>query len=404
MINLQNKKILMIGSGWEQLSLAETILKHGHYLITTHPNINADSFKIANQFYVKDSRDIEGHINIAKTHNIDAIVSDNCDFSFYTASVVAAKFNLPFATIKSALFSNDKFAQRDAVSKSKVKQPGYCKVRTIEELLKAIEIVKFPAILKPVDSRGTFGVIIIRNKAALKNAFYDAIANSYSRTLILEQYISGTLVTVDGFCFSNGHQSLAVASRKIEDGLKPITKEIIYPALFKTSVNELLMKAHHEVVRSLNYSTGHTHGEYILTPDNEVYLVECANRGGGVYTSSVILPLLTEYPTNEILINQALGCDHFVAENRGTQSMKKSVMLTFIDYKVGKVIDEININAVRKLPYVVRFRSKYGINDMIESIENCAGRHSMLVLVANDKAELIQRLLEFKENLQITYH
>lgn len=399
-----NKKILIIGSGWEQLSLVEEIKQQGHYLIATHPNIKADGFKLADQYYVKDSRDISGHIRIAQTHNIDAIITDNCDFSFYTASVVASKLGLPFASIQSAVFSNDKFAQREAVSKSNVKQPLYRKVKTIDELNAASEIVKFPAILKPVDSRGTFGVTIIENEKQLVDAFYDAIDNSYSRTLILEQFISGTLVTVDGFCFSNGHQSLTVASRKFDEGPKPVTKEIIYPALFDTSVNESLMKAHHQVVNSLGYTTGHTHGEYILTQNNEIYLVECTNRGGGVYTSSVIVPLLTEYPINSILINQALGCDDYAPANLGIGSMKKAVMLTFMDYEVGKVIDEINIEHLQKLPYVVRFRSKYGTNDMIESIENGAGRHSMLVLSASGTDELITCLKHFKNELQITYH
>jgi biotin carboxylase len=399
-----NKKILIIGSGWEQLSLVEEIKKQGHYLIATHPNIHADGFKLADQYYVKDSRDISGHIRIAETHKIDAIVTDNCDFSFYTASIVASKLKLPFASIQSAVFSNDKFAQREAVGRSNVKQPVYQKVRTIEELIAASKIIMFPAILKPVDSRGTFGVSIIQSDKQLINAFYDAIDNSYSRTLILEQFISGTLVTVDGFCFSNGHQSLTVASRKFEEGPKPVTKEIIYPALFKKSINEALMKAHHQVVEALNYTTGHTHGEYILTNDNKIYLVECTNRGGGVYTSSVIVPLLTEYPINEILVNQALGSDDYAPANLGIESMKKAVILTFIDYEVGKVIDKINIEYMQKLPYVVRFRSKYSTNEMIESIENGAGRHSMLVLSASNTDQIIAHLQEFKNKLHIVYH
>ena len=137
---------------------------------------------------------------------------------------------------------------------------------------------------------------------------------------------------------------------------------------------------------------------------NDIYLVECTNRGGGVYTSTVIVPLLTAYPINECLINQMLGCDTYEPENSGLTSMKCSVMLTFIDFEIGKVIDDINIGEMRKLPYTVRFRSKYGINDMIESIENGAGRHSMVVISANNQNELINNLNSFKLELKVKYH
>lgn len=399
-----NRKIMIIGAGWEQAALMATAKKMGHYIIATHPHINADGFKLADQYYVKDSRDIKGHIAIAESHKIDAVLTDNCDYSLYTASIVASKLYLPFASIQAALYSNDKFAQRECVSNTKVKQPEFIKIQTINQLFDAIPKIGFPSILKPIDSRGTFGVTIIENETQLKQAFLDAINNSPSRTLIYEQFIKGILVTVDGFCFKNGHQPLTVASRKFEDGPKPVTKEIIYPAVFENHTNVALMRAHHDVVCALGYTVGHTHGEYILTEKNEIYLVECTNRGGGVFTSSVIVPLLTSYPINECLINQMLGCDTFEPENNGLASMKCSVMLTFIDYEVGKVIDEINIGEVQKLPFTVRFRSKYGVNDMIESIENGAGRHSMLVITASNHKELLNNLTTFKQKLEVKYH
>ncbi|MDC1030247.1 ATP-grasp domain-containing protein [Flavobacteriaceae bacterium] len=398
------KKILIIGAGWEQASLIETAKNLGHYIIATHPDITAEGFKLANQYYVKDSIDIQGHIEIAKTYNIDAILTDNCDYSLYTASIIASKLKLPCVSIESAILSNDKFSQRDCVKHIGVKQPNFYKIKNLNDLNKVSSSISFPSIIKPVDSRGNFGVTIIESNEMLEEAFYHAINNSPSRTLIYEEFINGTLITVDGFCFKNGHQSLAVASRKFDKGIKPITKEIIYPSKFSENVNKLLLDYHNNVVKALNYTFGHTHGEYILTENDDIYLVECTNRGGGVYTSSVILPLLTKYPINECLINQALGIDKFEPPNKGLESMTCSVMLTFLDYEIGKVIDEINIDEVCKLPFIVRFKSKYKTNDMVETIENGAGRHSMLVIKGDSNEATFNNLKEFKQNFVITYH
>lgn len=400
----KTKKILVIGAGWEQYALIKTIRDEGHSVIATNPFMNADGFRLADSYYVKDSRDIKAHITIAETHGIDAIVTDNCDYSFYTAAVVAAKLKLPFATIQSAIYSNDKFEQREACKRTGIGQPEYYKVKKPDELVAAAHRIGYPIILKPVDSRGTFGVTIIQNDEELEKAFFDAIDNSPSRVLIAEKFIHGTLVTVDGFCFSNGHRALAVASRRFEDGPKPVTKEIIYPAQFTDEINLRLLKNHEAVVESLEYKYGHTHGEYIITDDNEIFLVECTNRGGGVYTSTVIVPLLTEIDLNHILLHQSLGDDDFEAEGTRLESMKRSVILTFLDFEVGHVIKKINVQEMRDKPYTVRFRSFYGENDMVESIENCASRHSMLVLQGDDADQARANLAAFKEALKVDYY
>lgn len=398
------KKILIIGGGWEQYALIEEAKRLGHYLIVTHPTMNIDGFSLADRFYVKDSRDIQAHLEIARTHEIDAVVTDNCDYSFYTAAVVSASLGLSFATLQSAIYSNDKVAQRVSCEQYGVLQPEFYPIQTVDELHRAGGKLGFPLIIKPVDSRGTFGVTIVKDNVKLEKAFFEALINSPSRKVICERFIKGTLVTVDGFCFKNGHKSLTVASRVFEDGPKPITKEIIYPAAFTEELKTSILESHQKVVTALGYQYGHTHGEYIVTDEGDVYLVECTNRGGGVYTSSSIVPNLTGLNLNEILINQSLGTDEFEVSDKQGGYMAKSSMLTFLDYEEGKVIKSINYDELISLPYVVKYRSVYGEDDMVESIENCASRHSMLVIEGENSETTWKNLKDFKEKMKIEYY
>ncbi len=398
------KRILIIGAGWEQYALVEEVKKQGHMIIATHPTMNTDGFKFADTFFVKDSRDINSHLEIARNYNIDAVLTDNCDYSFFTAAVIAKALNLPFSPIQAAIYSNDKIAQRQACKNSNLVQPKFYSVETFEQIEGAAMKLGYPLIVKPIDSRGTFGVSIVQSSESLLYAFIDAIINSPSRRIICEEFISGTLVTVDGFCFKNGHKSLTIASRVFEDGAKPITKEIIYPARFGSQLNGRLLENHHRVVNALGYKYGHTHGEYLITDNQEIFLVECANRGGGVYTSSTIVPNLTDINLNEILINQSLGTDNFHIAEQENGYMKKSMLLTFLDFEVGKVIKSINMNELKNLPYVVKYRSYYKENDMVESIENCATRHSMLVIEGKTVEETYQNHIDFKQKMNIEYY
>ncbi len=398
------KKILVIGAGWEQYTLFEKIKEHGHHIVATHPDINADSFNLADVTYVKDSRDIRAHITISATHNIDAVITDNCDYSLYTASVVASKLDLPFTSVKSALFSNDKFSQREACAKFGVLQPEFYKVRTPQDAIEAADDIGYPVVIKPVDSRGTFGVTIVYNAKELVDAYFDAVCYSPSLTLICERFIEGELVTVDGFCFSNGHHSLTVASREFAEGKKPVTKSVSYPSQHDDELKTRLLKNHQVVVEALGYDFGHTHGEYFVTKNNEIYLVECANRGAGVYTSSTINPLITGIDLNNIFLNQVLGFDDFLVDHDKKNYMCRAAMLSFLNFEVGKVIKSINVDEVKKLPFVQRFRTIYSEKQMVESIENCASRHAMLVVDGSDMNALLHNFDIFKSTLNVEYY
>ena len=398
------KKILVIGASWEQLKLIETIKKEGYFVIATDPDFSSEGLKIADRFYVKDSRDLESHLNIAQTYQIDAVISDNCDYSLYTASIVASKFNLTFPSIFSTILSNNKLLQRELNSNKDIQQPVFLKILTIEDLELIPEKIGFPCVVKPIDSRGNFGVSIASNVNELIDAYYEAIPNSPSRTLICEQFVDGKLITVDGFCFKNGHSAIAVATRKFEKGKNPVTKEIIYPGELSDEILEKLMKNHEKVVENLNYKIGHTHGEYLITETNDIFLVECTNRGGGVYTSSLILPMLTEIDLNLIYLHQVLNLDTYESKKLGVNFMKKSIMLTFLDFQEGRVIKSINLDQVLDLEYVVRFRSKYSENEMVEGIQNGSGRHSILVLEGNTSSEVRENLQSFKDNLVVEYY
>ena len=404
MIDHNRKTILAIGSGWEQYALFEEIKAAGHKIIATHPNAGADSFKLSDVTYVKDSRDIRAHITIAETHDIDGVITDNCDYSLYTASVVAAKLELPFTAVKSALFSNDKFSQREACANYGVMQPEFRQVRTPQEIIMAADSIGYPVVIKPVDSRGTFGVTIVRTPVELLDAYFDAISNSPSLTLICEKYIEGELVTVDGFCFANGHQSLTVASREFAKGSKPVTKSVSYPSRHNDELKLRLLNNHQLVVEALGYKFGHTHGEYFVTKNNDIYLVECANRGAGVYTSSTINPLITGINLNQIYLNQVLGCDEFQIEHDKRNYMQRSATLLFLDFEVGKVVKKINIDEVKKLSFVRQFRTIYTEKQMVESIENCASRHAMLVIDGSEVDELSHNLDIFKSTLKVEYY
>ena len=401
---MYSKKILILGSGWEQEELVREAKNMNLEIIASHPTLNNNGFALSDKHFVRSADDIDSHMHIAEQNEIDGIVTDNCDYSYFTSSVVSQKLGLNFSSIENAISCIDKTQQREKCSADySIKQPEFKEIRTYSDYQSYSDKLRFPYIVKPVDSRGTFGVTIVRDESNAKYAYFHAITNSPSKRVICERFIEGTLVTVDGFCFKNGHKALTVASRVYDDGPHPVTNEITYPAEFPNEIKKSLLENHNKVVSALGYNKGHSHGEYILTPNNDIYFVECTNRGGGVYTSSTIVPFLTDINLNKILIEQSLGNDNYEVEEKESY-MNHSIILAFLNLEPGKVIHSINLEEMAELDYVLKLRSIYGKNDMVESIENCASRHIMLVVKGLDLIECKANFAKFKSKLKIKYY
>ena len=386
------KRLLFIGAGWEQKELILQAKSLGFKIFATHPFIDKSVMPLCDRYFIRDSTDIDSHLKLAQIFKVNGIITDNCDYSLYTSTFISEKLGLPSVGLNSAICAIQKSEQRKRCKNSlNVNQPDFFTFNTLDAFKTISSKFSYPYIVKPNDSRGTFGVSIVRNEKEVINAFFYAISNSPSKTGIIEKFIEGTLFTVDGFCFDDGHKPLAVASRKYTSGSFPITKEIIYPAKATDIIIKKLKKAHHSVVKSLGYKKGHSHGEYIVDFNEKVYLVECTNRGGGVFTSSTIVPKVSGINLNDALIKQFTG-----EKVHGCESQNNSVILTFLDFEIGKTIKSIR---VPNLTYVLKFRSIYTKNEMVESIDNCASRHMMVVLEGG-----LKELKEFKEKLKIDYY
>ena len=386
------KKLLFIGAGWEQEELIKTAKRMGYEVIATHPHLDEQVVPLVDRYFVRESDDIDSHLKLAQTFKVEGIITDNCDYSLYTATFVAEKLGLPSVGLDSAYTALTKLSQRSSVvSSSSVNNPMFGTFNNVEDYRLYVQGIGFPFIVKPNDSRGTFGVTIVKEESQVNEAYFHAISNSPSRTGIIESFIEGTLFTVDGFCFDDKHRALGVASRKFIDGPHPVTKEIVYPAQVSDDLIESLKSYHEDVVDLLGYTKGHSHGEYIVNSNNKIFLVECTNRGGGVYTSSTIAPEVSGINLNEALIKQMTG-----QKVNGKDPENNPVVLSFLDFEVGKTIKSINTG---NQPYVLKFRSIYGEKDMVESVENCASRHMMLVIKGG-----VEELDDFKSKLQITYY
>lgn len=261
-----------------------------------------------------------------------------------------------------------------------------------------------PIVLKPVDNRGSFGVSKVDNISELSSAFTSALIHSHSRQVIAESYISGTHLTVDGYVYQQaGAVPLAVASKKkLPDKKAIMDGEIVYPAEFEQRIYQKCLNVAENTARALGLDFGFFHGEFILTADGSVYLTEMANRGGGIYTSEIIVPHFYGQDILTTYIMDALGTPSTYAK----EISRKPVKLTFfsIPGEVGQKIKRIHgLKQARALSNVLALQMMIQPGDTLSPVENGAQRHGAIIVSGETREALILNTEKALSELRYEY-
>jgi biotin carboxylase len=370
-------KVLVINIGWEQQPLIESLYKKGHELYGIASNRDIETPQLFKKIIIEDVRNLENILNFAEEIKPEAVISDQCDYSHFAQAFISEKLGLNGPSILNAQISANKLIQRELAKKNGVKIPDFKAITNLNDAIDASTQIGFPVIVKPTDNRGSFGVTKANNIEELKEAFYLAIQNSHSRIVIIEKFISGYEITVDGYCFNGVPKSLAIALKSKEGLTSQVSMDIKYPADIPEDVYNKALENNEFVAKSLGYKFGMTHAEYLVNNDNEIYLVECANRGGGVFTSELIVPSVCGINILECYINDALGISS--TQLLPDRIERNQVLLKFFSFENGIVESISDLEDLKMEEGVIALRLKIKVGDTITSIENDGSRHGFII-------------------------
>jgi biotin carboxylase len=397
---MARNRLLIIAATWEQVPLIRRAREMGHYVVATDPNPEAEGLVEADAHEVVDPRDLPALLEIAKRHDVDAVLADECDYSHYAATYVALRLGLPNDGFEGSQNTTNKFWMRSACAEAGVIQPTFFPCRTADEARRAATTIGFPVVVKPTDNRGAFGVSIARDENELVDAFYHAIANSHGRLVLVESHIDGTHITVDG-CFDDQgrHRVLANASKTTVPGPKPVIDRVTYPAAISDGTRAALHAATNQVVEALGMTRGLSHSEFIISRAGEVHLIETANRGGGVLTSAIIVPEVSGVDLSALLIANALG-EPYPVSPRAEPSF---VVLRFFLFAPGTVAAISGVEDALALPGVLYLRLLISPGDTLEPPDSAAGRHGFAIVRA-ENAEAADAVVEaVQATISVTY-
>lgn len=395
------KKLFIMGAGKGQLPIIKLANKMGYETIVgsipgDYPGINQ-----AKKFREVDITNKEQVLKVAQEEAVDGIVADQIDIAVPTVAYVAEKMELEGIGYDCALKFTDKFYMRNECSKININMPVYYKINKIEEAINYSCELGFPFMIKPIDGAGSKGVSLVYNENDLYEKFDIAYRSSKSKSVIIEQFIEGNEYVVEGFASNYQYTNLAIGKRDYFDiPGKFIPKSTLFRQPL-SDVEQEIFNVNSEIVNHFELKFGVTHGEYIVEKlTGKIYLVEIAARGGGVNTSSDLIPLATGLNINQQYIKLALGEEQYIE----IDNMKDNAAayLSFLLPK-GKVTYISGVDEVKSIPNVQDVHLdelKLGLK--INSPNDKSARQGPILIKGKNPDEIKSIMKQIKKLLHVT--
>ena len=333
------KKALVLAGGIPQIELIEELKRRQYFVILIDYTFCPVAEKFADKFYRESTLDVASVRSIVEHEKIDMIITCCTDQALATVSLLAEEFGLPCyigaeigKNVTNKQYMKKKFIDNDIPTAS-------YKIVMDENI--ELGKMKFPIVVKPVDCNSSKGVKKVEDEETLRSAISAAILYSRTGTAIVEQYILGKEISVDGFVTNGIFKILCVSeSEKVKDEHKFVIYKGKYPAEISLDIYNKICYIGQKIAAAFELKNSPMLIQ-LLVSDAELYVLEFSARTGGCIKYR--------------MIDRACGVD----------VIKKTVDL----FENKNVV----IEPVRKNRYIVDefVYCKNGVFDHVEGLDFC---------------------------------
>lgn len=390
-------KILIIGGGKWQVPIIQKVKQLGHYVICSNLYEDSIGFEYADKSYVADVLDKEKNLKIAIDEKVDAVITDQSDMAVNTVAYISEKLALNGVGIHIADLYTNKYRMRNELKVEKLYHPKYKVCKILDEAIDFLNLLGGIAIIKPLANQSSRGIYKITSIDDLKDKFNKTMECSINNTILIEEYIGGFELTVEGFKTFEKHYTLAISKKEHYKNLPAVAKSLIYQIDFEEFDKNKLEEINNNLFDRLPF--GITHVEYKYW-NNKFYLIEAAIRGGGTKISSHIIPIVSGIDVNELLIKSVLGETNVKID---IQKNKHWAVLKFFDFKVG-IVSRINgIDYLKSNSNIIDFDFEFKEGDTISSPNDDRSRVGYFMAYAETYEELNSIIQNVEKEVYLDY-
>lgn len=193
------KRILVVGAGRGQIGLLREARNLGYYTIAASPDGDYPGFKLADEKYIADIRDVDAIARAAVELKADGVVSAGFDLPLPAIGAANEAAGLAGVNRHTAELSSNKLMMKRAFMNEGVKTARFIKAESSADAAQALSELNMPLITKPVDLGGSRGINIVFDESKLEAAIEDTLKATREDYCIVEEYIDGYEVSATAF-------------------------------------------------------------------------------------------------------------------------------------------------------------------------------------------------------------
>lgn len=274
-------KALVLCGGIPQIELIKILKARGIETILLDMNENVSARKYADKFCKVSVLDVEAVKQTAIDEKADMVLTVCADQVLLVCAEVSEALGLPtYIDYKTAVEVSNKSDMKRIFKENNVPTSAYSVMAKLDE--SQVSQMRYPLIVKPVDSYSSRGVRKVFDYNELELAFKDAVEISRTNTAIVEEFVEGTELTIDAY-IENGVSHVLCMSQldKIAGKDRFVINRCTYPALISKGVEEKIKDTCQKIADAFNLKNSPLLVQLIVAND-EVSVIEfCARTGGG---------------------------------------------------------------------------------------------------------------------------
>lgn len=400
----KQKKLMLLGGLRYLLPVIEEAHKLGVYVITADYLPDNIAHKYSDEYCNVSIIDKDAVLKVAQELQIDGILSHAVDPGVVSAAYVAEQMGLPFQCFyETACILQDKSKFRQFLQDNGFNSPHAKGYNNINDALNDVDYFTWPVIVKPVDSAGSKGVTKVEKIEDLPTAIEIALASSFSKQFIIEDFLEkeGYSVGSESFVVNGELMYNAFYDQYFDDeAVNPYTPSAeIWPSVLPQKYQDEIKEELQRLISLLGVTTGLFNVECRLCKNGKVYLMEVSPRAGGNRLAE-ILNYAADVNINEAETRKALG---FPLPEIHEPIYKGHFAILVLHAEQEGVYDGISIDDDFRAKHVIEEEIRISVGDIVSKFTGANAAIGTLFLKFETREELDKCLYNQKKWLKICH-
>jgi carbamoylphosphate synthase large subunit len=394
------KKLLLLGTNLGTCDMVNYARSQGAYVFVTDnlPLEKSAAKQIADEAWQVSTSDVNNLEKLAFKNQVNGVLAGASEFNIEKALTLSERLGLPFYCTRQQweTCSNKKHFKQLCLANDVPVAKEYLIDTT------NINRIKYPVIVKPVDSSSGTGIGICQNDDELLNAYNKAVSLSKTKQAIVEEFIKGDIFSA-GYTIKDGEFSLTYTVDKYLNSsgeTAPLPQANILPSRYTEKYLEDLNAKVINMLKSIGLTNGFLAIQGILN-DEGLHFIETNYRlaGSSYYRMTSKINGINYM---EMLVNHALSgkMDGYDLSLDNPRFIKYGCSLNLIS-KGGLVGKIIGLEEIKHKQSLIAVDKMYNVGDYIEKSGTLGQVHLRFHMVEDSIRYLKDSIQEIQDTIKV---